>query len=110
MNSVLQCLIHTPPLAELLLSARCPKTVPGAATEGGPDILAATRDLMQRSLLHRTGVLSPVAHARSLRRINRRCGGGGTSGEGPAGQRLGSAGAVAHAGVAGGEGGGKSIA
>uniref|UniRef100_A0A1D2A1N1 Ubiquitin carboxyl-terminal hydrolase n=2 Tax=Auxenochlorella protothecoides TaxID=3075 RepID=A0A1D2A1N1_AUXPR len=67
MNSVLQCLIHTPPLAELLLSPACPRPLPGRA---GPDLLAATRELMQRSLQHRSGVLAPAAHAKSLRRVN----------------------------------------
>ncbi|RMZ52261.1 hypothetical protein APUTEX25_001651, partial [Auxenochlorella protothecoides] len=69
MNSVLQCLIHTPPLAELLLSPACPRPLPGRA---GPDLLAATRELMQRSLQHRSGVLAPAAHAKSLRRVNGR--------------------------------------
>ena len=72
MNSVLQCLMHTPPLAELLLSARCPRAATGTV---GPDVIAFTRDLMQRSLQQRSSVLAPLAHAKSLRRVNKRCAG-----------------------------------
>ncbi|KAK2077331.1 hypothetical protein QBZ16_004965 [Prototheca wickerhamii] len=68
MNSVLQCLMHTPPLAELLLSARCPRAATGTV---GPDVIAFTRDLMQRSLQQRSSVLAPLAHAKSLRRVNK---------------------------------------
>ncbi|GAB4815062.1 hypothetical protein N2152v2_002108 [Parachlorella kessleri] len=68
MNAVLQCLTHTPPLAELFLSTRALTT---GATNGF-DPLGITRDLVQRSLRQRgSPVVSPVAHAKSLRRICR---------------------------------------
>lgn len=68
MNSVLQCLTHTPPLAELFLSSRAL----GSGPTNGFDPLGVTRELMQRSLQHRGPIVSPVAHAKNLRRICRR--------------------------------------
>ena len=70
MNSVLQCLSHTPPLAELLLSGR-PLHGSGHASSGF-DPLGMTRDLLVKSLQHRTQLISPVLHARTLKRVNRK--------------------------------------
>lgn len=85
MNSVLQCLTHTPPLAEALLSGN--GCVPGVKAHGtrafsakshklghgngGVDSLALTRAHIERSLRHRSGVISPTAHVRSLRSISK---------------------------------------
>ncbi|KAK9841788.1 hypothetical protein WJX81_002879, partial [Elliptochloris bilobata] len=74
MNSVLQCLTHTPPLAEVLLSprplassnARCNA---GVAGQVGLRALAATQELVTRSLQHRVHVIPPLQHARGLRQI-----------------------------------------
>ena len=73
MNSVLQCLTHTPPLAELLLSERA---LGGGSN--GFDPLGMTRELVRRLLLQQRGssIVAPVQHAKSLRRVNRRCEGG----------------------------------
>jgi ubiquitin carboxyl-terminal hydrolase 36/42 len=68
MNSVLQCLTHTPPLAELFLSSKALST----GSTNGFDPLGITRELVQRSLRHRGPIVSPVAHAKCLRRICRR--------------------------------------
>ena len=85
MNAVLQCLTHTPPLAEALLSGS--GCVPGvhahstraaAGARGGKggavgaDPLALTRAHIERSLRHRTGVISPTAHVRTLRAVSKR--------------------------------------
>eukprot|EP00887_Chlorella_sp_A99_P006830 scaffold2.g6830.t1 len=67
MNSVLQCLVHTPPLAELLLSGQ----VLGGGPTNGFDPLAMMRDLAARSLRARAHVISPVLHARTLKKVNR---------------------------------------
>ena len=73
MNSVLQCLTHTPPLAELFLSGRALGAAGGGGgATNGFDPLGITRELMQRSLRHRGPIVSPVAHAKNLRRICRR--------------------------------------
>lgn len=86
-NSVLQCLTHTPPLAELFLSSRVLTT--GGGPTNGFDPLATTRELVQRSLQHRGPIVSPVAHAKSLRRISRRCAAGMPGGEHGAGGCMG---------------------
>ena len=136
MNAVLQCLTHTPPLAEALLASngrtssqfrrRCravqcvqamPRTCAGMTdrkpkcscliqqastsaassrqrrvwridsashvcsieaaprSSGGVDPLALTAAHIERSLRHRTGVLSPVAHVKTLRSVSKRWGG-----------------------------------
>jgi hypothetical protein len=74
MNSVLQCLTHTPPLAEVLLSEQPlasgqARGAAGAAGQAGLRALAATRELVTRSLQHRVHVIPPVQHARGLRQI-----------------------------------------
>lgn len=79
MNAVLQCLTHTPPLAEALLATggrsggtfrRSIESAP--RTTGGVDPLALTAAHIERSLRHRTGVLSPVAHVKTLRSVSKR--------------------------------------
>jgi len=69
MNSVLQCLIHTPALAELLLSRRNLAYKPAA--HGELDPIGMTQRLVEDSLEGNKGVVSPVQHAKSLKRINR---------------------------------------
>ena len=68
MNSVLQCLTHTPPLAETLLESKA------ALSEGqnGASALRMTQVHIQRVLQGRVAVVAPVPHARNLRQINRR--------------------------------------
>ena len=69
MNSVLQCLVHTPALAELLLSGRNLAHKPAA--HGELDPIGMTRRLVEDSLEGKKAVVSPVQHAKSLKRINR---------------------------------------
>ena len=69
MNSVLQCLVHTPALAELLLSGRNLAHKPAA--HGELDPIGMTQRLVEDSLEGKKGVVSPVQHAKSLKRINR---------------------------------------
>ena len=71
-NSVLQSLVHTPPLAELLLSPGGARLLPNGSVNGFQPI-ALTRELVARSLQHASrGPLAPVQFAKSLRRISRR--------------------------------------
>ena len=71
MNAVLQCLTHTPPLAEALLaSGGRPRVRSG--TSGGADALALTAAHIERSLRHRGGVLSPMSHVKTLRSVSKR--------------------------------------
>ncbi len=82
MNAVLQCLTHTPPLAEALLSGSgCVAGVHAHSTRAAgarhgklpaADPLALTRAHIERSLRHRTGVISPTAHVRTLRSVCKR--------------------------------------
>ena len=69
MNSVLQCLIHTPPLAELLLSKRT--VAYRNAAHGELDPIGMTQALIRESLEGKRDCISPVQHAKSLKRINR---------------------------------------
>ena len=69
MNSVLQCLVHTPALAELLLSRRNLAHKPAA--HGELDPIGMTQRLVEESLEGKKAVISPVQHAKSLKRINR---------------------------------------
>ena len=64
MNSVLQCLTHTPPLAEVLLSQR-----QLGPTNGATNVLRMTQQHVQRALQQRGAFLSPWPHAKSLRGI-----------------------------------------
>lgn len=63
MNSVLQCLTHTPPLAEALLSGQ--QWDPG----DGLDPLYLTQQHVIKALRSRSGTISPLAHANTLRRV-----------------------------------------
>lgn len=71
MNSVLQCLIHTPPLAELLLSGREVVVGHSRGDDGMVDPITMTQRLIQESLHGRREYVSPVQHAKSLKKINR---------------------------------------
>eukprot|EP00890_Picochlorum_soloecismus_P001898 jgi/Picsp_1/2709/NSC_00938-R1_protein len=68
MNSVLQCLIHTPPLAELLLSGR---QLAHQSHHGDLDPIQITQKLVHESLRARRDYLSPMQHAKSLKLVNR---------------------------------------
>ncbi len=76
MNAVLQCLTHTPPLAEALLAGagRNGFAKNRSGTSSGADPLALTAAHIQRSLRHRSGVLSPLAHVKTLRSVSKRRG------------------------------------
>ena len=67
MNSVLQCLIHTPPLAE-----QCVMGKRLGRSGGGLDILQLTQDQIVRSLMGKDHAMPPYSHAKSLRIVNRR--------------------------------------
>ena len=68
MNSVLQCLAHTPPLAEAVLQGQvsCP---PNSEQRGDP--LAITCAHIKR-VYNATGIVRPVNLVRSLKLINKR--------------------------------------
>lgn len=71
MNSVLQSLVHTAPLAELLLSAGSGRLHNGLVNGFYPIQLA--QELVKRSLGHASrSPLAPMQFAKSLRRISRR--------------------------------------
>lgn len=73
MNSVLQSLVHTAPLAELLLGAGSGRLHNGAVNGFYPIQLA--QELVKRSLGHASrSPLAPMQFAKSLRRISRRWG------------------------------------
>lgn len=76
MNSVLQCLSHTPPLAHLLLGGRDLSSRHGGGGGGVPpgqfDPIAAMQQLVRRAFSSNAPA-RPVAHAKGLRAINRRC-------------------------------------
>ena len=69
MNSVLQCLLHTPPLAELLLSGR---TLTARNSFNGFDPIAITRNLLEDSIGRRKDYVAPAKHAQTLRKVSRR--------------------------------------
>ena len=76
MNSVLQSLMHTPPLAQLLISAGAAnaRLHNGAVNGFYPSQLA--RELFSRSLAHSSRApLAPQNFAKNLRRVSRRCAG-----------------------------------
>ncbi len=66
LNSVLQCLTHTPPLAEVLLTAK----PLGSAAEY--DALRLTQQHVMKALHNRSRVISPRLHALGMRRVCRR--------------------------------------
>eukprot|EP00955_Chlamydomonas_euryale_P038230 351033-Chlamydomonas_euryale.AAC.2 len=83
MNAVLQCLTHTPPLAEAFLSD-AELASPGGHEQADP--VRMTQAHVRRAFGHRS-VVAPVAHARGLKLFNKRCGwrarlGGGGAGGG----------------------------
>ncbi|CAK0758926.1 hypothetical protein CVIRNUC_002658 [Coccomyxa viridis] len=65
MNSVLQCLTHTPPLAEVLLRSR------PLGSGADFDALRATQQHVMKALQHRSPVIAPMLHAKGLRRVCR---------------------------------------
>lgn len=67
MNSVLQCLTHTTPLAEALLRHQGAQVL-----QKGFDALRATQDHIAKALQGRTAVIAPYPHAKSLKLLNRR--------------------------------------
>jgi hypothetical protein len=71
MNSVLQCLTHTPPLAELCLQPA--RLSLGAEEQYALDPIAATQAHIKRALSAHNAV-RPRWHASNLKAINRRCG------------------------------------
>ena len=68
MNSVLQCLTHTPPLAEAMLASK------PLGSNRSLDPLRVTQQQVKNSLQngHNNQSVAPTAHAKSLRQINRR--------------------------------------
>jgi hypothetical protein len=72
MNSVLQCLSHTAPLAQLFLSGRELSAGPRGGGGGGPfDPIAATQQLVRRAFTG-SAPMRPALHVKGLRAINRR--------------------------------------
>jgi ubiquitin carboxyl-terminal hydrolase 36/42 len=70
MNSVLQCLTHTAPLAELCLNSQSLSSSSGEQQRLDP--VAATQALIKRALTAAGGAVQPKWHARNLKLINRR--------------------------------------
>lgn len=68
MNSVLQCLTHTPPLAEALLASK------QLGSNKNFDPLRLTQQQVINSLQnkHKNQSVAPTAHAKSLRQISKR--------------------------------------
>ena len=64
MNSVLQCLTHTPPLAELFLSKK-------EYGRNPRDPVTTTQQHIRKAFSSNS--LRPSSHAESLRLINKRC-------------------------------------
>ncbi len=64
MNAVLQCLAHTPPLAEAFLSDQT------FGTGSDSDPVHITQQHVRR--VFTKNIISPVAHARALKLINKR--------------------------------------
>ena len=65
MNSVLQCLTHTPPLAEGLLRFQLNKV-------GGWSMLQLTQEHIRKALQGKQAVVAPINHFKTMRRICRR--------------------------------------
>ena len=68
MNAALQCIIHTPPLAEALLG---PSGRDMSLGGGQFDPLAMTQHLIHR-VYSGTPIFSPMAHASNLKMFNKR--------------------------------------
>lgn len=67
MNSVLQCLAHTPPLAEAVLSG----AVSPSAGASNDDPLAITLAHIRR-VFSTHSIVRPSTHAQALRLVNKR--------------------------------------
>lgn len=67
LNATLQCLIHTPPLAEVLLGKK------QWAGPGPGNMLGATQQLTKSALEKRSRSLLPQQHIRALRALMPRC-------------------------------------
>ncbi|DBA95956.1 TPA: hypothetical protein ACH3X1_001476 [Trebouxia sp. C0004] len=67
MNSVLQCLTHTPPLAEALLASK------QLGSNNNFDLLRLTQQQVINSLQnkHKNQSVAPTAHAKSLRQVSK---------------------------------------
>lgn len=65
MNSVLQCLTHTPPLAEGLLRFQLNRV-------GGWSMLQVTQEHIRKALQGKQAVVAPINHFKTMRRICRR--------------------------------------
>jgi ubiquitin carboxyl-terminal hydrolase 36/42 len=74
MNAVLQCLTHTPPLAEALLSRAGAALAARGGDTGAFDALRATRAHVARALAdgRRPPAVAPTKHAQNLRKVCRR--------------------------------------
>ena len=68
LNATLQCLIHTPPLAEVLLGKR------EWGGRGPANMLSAMQQLTKNALEKRSRSLLPLQHIRALRALMPRCG------------------------------------
>ena len=68
MNAALQCLIHTPPLAQALLSRDFSQ---GQGGQGQFDPLSITQQLIRRAYSG-ASIFSPAAHASNLKMFNKR--------------------------------------
>ena len=68
MNSVLQCLTHTPPLAEAMLAGK----QLGSSRNFDPLRLTQQQVINALQNKHKHSV-APTAHAKSLRQISKRC-------------------------------------
>ena len=68
LNATLQCLIHTPPLAEVLLGKR------QWGGLGPVNMLSAMQQLTKDALEKRSRSLLPLQHIRALRALMPRCG------------------------------------
>ncbi len=68
MNSVLQCLTHTPPLANALLSG-----LPLGSANEKNNALRITQRHMSEALKNPGKSLAPRAHFNTLRKVCRRC-------------------------------------
>ena len=67
LNATLQCLIHTPPLAEVLLVDK-----PWGGQPPSSMLLATQK--VARGVLRSKAAVNPVAHIRELRKLLPRCG------------------------------------
>lgn len=74
MNSVLQCLTYTPPLTQCLESLRHSKKGRDAGFNSGVfDALKVTQDHIHHVFSTRSKAVPPETHARTLRKLNKRC-------------------------------------